>query len=738
MIGLVKTGVSRMIEFKGKRFIQAEQESSWPSAQNVGQQATLTLKDDDLFLITNSLGNITSGSQGLFCTDTRFLSRLDLQIAGQSPIFLSSDAQRGYALSVWLTNPYIHPEDSDPIWPHTLGIQRELFLQGGVIEEILLTNYALHPITIQLSLSFEADFVDLFEIRGFTRSKRGSLLKWIPEAPDPDKILLAYQSLDEEILEAHVDFDHYRPTRIQETTAIWELQLGSQQSVQLGYRITIFTQGKPASQVPVALTLLQAKAAKLVEQSAWWQQICRIRSDNTTVNQLIEQAERDIYLLRQRFLERTILAAGIPWYCTLFGRDSLIAAAQTLILDPTLARDTLHLLAAYQGKKQDSWREEAPGKILHELRLGEMARCQEIPHTPYYGSVDATPLWISLYTQYYQWTGDQETQEDLWPHALAAMNWIDEEMKSHGYLTYPGVSEGGLANQGWKDSGQGILDHQGHVPKGPIALAEVQGYVYQAKQEMGRLARYLGQTDLADRWQQEAEELQTRFNRDFWIRDLNYCAVALDGSGNPVESITSNPGHCLSSGILFIDKAQRVVQRLQQPDMLNGWGIRTLSSLSPAYNPMGYHTGSVWPHDNGLILQGFRKLNELSPLLDLSQGLIEMILQYPDLRPPELICGYDRTEDNIPVRYPVACSPQAWATGTLFQLLTLWINLLPDIPHNTLTLAQPTLPRFLKRVSIENLRLGSNRLDLEFIREGSSTTCWVLKNPSQLQVTIQE
>jgi glycogen debranching enzyme len=727
-----------MIESKGKRFIQAQEELSWPEAQNAGQQATLILKDDDLFLITNSLGNITSGSQGLFCRDTRFLSRLELQIAGQSPIVLSSDAQRGYAFSVWLTNPYLHPEDSDPIWPHTLGIQRELFLQGGVVEEILLTNYGLHPISFQISLTFDADFVDLFEIRGFTRSKRGSLLTVSSETADPDKIILAYQGLDKAILESYVEFDHYRPTLIQKKTAIWELQLGSQQSVQLGYRITLFTDGKPASQVPVALTLLQAKAAELVEQAAWWQQICRIRSDNTTVNQLIEQAERDIYLLRQSFLERKILAAGIPWYCTLFGRDSLISAAQTLILDPSLARDTLYLLAAYQGQKQDSWREEAPGKILHELRLGEMARCQEIPHTPYYGSVDATPLWISLYTQYYQWTADEETREDLWPHALAAMNWIDEEMTANGYLTYSGLSTGGLTHQGWKDSSHGIVDRHGHVPKGPIALAEVQGYVYQAKQAMGSLARHLGQSDLADRWHQEAEELQTRFNRDFWIRDLNYCAVALDGSGNPVDSITSNPGHCLSSGILFVDKAQQVAQRLQEPDILTGWGIRTLSSLSPAYNPMGYHTGSIWPHDNGLILQGFRKLNNLRPLLDLSQGLIEMILQYPDLRPPELICGYDRTEDNIPVRYPVACAPQAWATGTLFQLLTLWINLLPDIPQQTLTLAQPTLPRFLKRLSLENLRLGSHRFDLEFIREGSVTTCWVLKNPSQLKIVIQE
>jgi glycogen debranching enzyme len=483
--------------------------------------------------------------------------------------------------------------------------------------------------------------------------------------------------------------------------------------------------------------LAQAKAVNLLEEQQWCQQVTQIRSDNETFNLIVSRAEQDTYLLRQTFDRYKVLSAGVPWFSTLFGRDSIIAACQSLLLEPNIAKDTLQTLAYYQGKVDDEWREENPGKILHEIRLGEMARCGEIPHTPYYGTIDATPLWLMLYTEYYAWTNDRTLLEQLWQNAIAAMNWIDEHSRPTGYLYYERRSQRGLVNQGWKDSGDCIVDRHGNLANGPIALCEVQGYVYAAKIRMAHIARLKKRIDLADRWEEEARDLKLRFNRDFWLEDQDFCALALDGQGKPVDSITSNPGHCLSVGIFTPDKAASVAERLQAPDLFNGWGIRTLSSDSPAYNPMGYHVGSIWPHDNAIITVGLRSLGLVEQALEVVKGLIDMTLQQPYQRPPELFCGYERTEDNRLVQYPVACSPQAWATGSIFQMLTMMLNLVPDAPENCLRILDPKLPEFLDRLSVRNLRIGSTVLDLEFERTGDTTACRVAKKRGNLRVVIE-
>ena len=474
-----------------------------------------------------------------------------------------------------------------------------------------------------------------------------------------------------------------------------------------------------------------------MEEQNWVQQITRISSDKNTFNRVIERAEQDMYLLRQSFGKHKTVSAGVPWFSTLFGRDSLVTASQTLMLNSQIAKETLILLATYQGKFEDEWREEEPGKILHELRLGEMARCQEIPHTPYYGTVDATPLWLMLYAEHYAWTHDQELLEQLWPNALAAMDWIDRNSKQTSYLSYFRKSKRGLVNQGWKDSGDCIVDRKGELANGPIALCEVQAYVYAAKTRLAEIARMKKRLDLADRWQEEAKNLKIRFNRDFWVEDQDFCALALDGDGKPVDSITSNPGHCLNLGIFTPEKAYSVAERLRAPDMFNGWGIRTLSSLSPAYNPMGYHTGSVWPHDNALIAMGLRSLGLIDQALEIFQGLFDMTDQQPYQRPPELFCGYERNGDNSPVQYPVACTPQAWATGSIFQLLQMMVNLVPDAQNNCLRIIDPALPESINRLSFHNLRVGPTILDLEFERSGSTTACRVAKKRGNLRVVIE-
>ncbi|MBF2074971.1 MAG: amylo-alpha-1,6-glucosidase [Synechococcales cyanobacterium C42_A2020_086] len=744
-----------IVELDGRTFVPAEEfsppESDYVSTKR--DQPTLTLKDDDLFLITDTLGNVngspkeeSNSSLGLFCRDTRFLSLLEMQIEKRAPVLLSSTAQKGFALSVLCANPYV--ENRLPA--EVIGIQRELVLNGALFEELTITNYSREPLSFELSLTFGADFADLFQIRGFTREHQGQLLQQVrPGQKTPDvaslqelaletgELALAYQALDGALVESRIQFSHRKPDRFSGFTAIWQLSLDSHETQQIGYRLQPLINSRAASGVSAPMTLRQAMAAESMEEQNWCSSVTRIRSDNRAFNQVIERAEQDIYLLRQTFGKDKILAAGIPWFSTLFGRDSIIAAAQTLILDPRIACQTLHILAQYQGKVDDEWREEQPGKILHELRLGEMARCGEVPHTPYYGTVDATALWLMLYAEYYAWTHDRDTLEELWDNALAAMEWIDRGCRSTGYLTYYRKSSKGLRNQGWKDSEDCIVNRKGELAEGSIALSEVQGYVYAAKMRLSEIARLKKRIDLADRWQEEAKELQARFNRDFWVEDQGYCAMALDGDGNPVDGIGSNPGHCLSLGILYPEKARSVAERLRAPDMFNGWGIRTLSSLSPAYNPMGYHIGSVWPHDNALIALGLRTLGLTEQALEVAQGIIDMTLQQPYQRPPELFCGYERTVDNSPVRYPVACSPQAWATGAIFQFLQIMVNLVPDAPSNCLRVIDPALPESVHHLSLQNLRIGETLLDLDFERSGSTTACRVTKKRGNLRVIIE-
>lgn len=749
-----------LVELGGRTFAPAQQVPvpEWPYTAIKRQQPTLTLKGNDLFLITDTLGNVVNAedmqvtsSMGLFCRDTRFLSRLELQFEGQPPLLLSSTAQQGFALSALCANPYIANDDQHTeIRAETIGIQRDIVLQGGLFEELTLTNYSTEPVEFELSISFDADFADLFEIRGQVREQTGTLLRPVRLAAESEPIFyngqtggggkeltLAYQGVDQRLMESRIQFYQRSPDRFEGYTAVWRVALQPHVAEVLGYRLQPFLDNQPWSSVDIPATLSQAMAAETMAEQRWREEMTCIRTDNRALNQIIERAEQDTYLLGQTFGESRVLSAGIPWFSTLFGRDSIIAALQTLIFNPALAHQTLTVLAQYQGQTHDAWREEEPGKILHELRLGEMSRSGEVPHTPYYGTVDATPLWLMLYADYYDWKGDRALLEQLWPHALAAMDWIDRSCEKTGYVTYHCQSPGGLVNQGWKDSGDCIVDAAGKLAEGAIALSEVQGYVYAAKTRLAPLAEMMQRPDLSDRWRAEARDLKARFERDFWLPEQGYVALALDGQGNAVDSITSNPGHCLATGILSPDQARSVAERLQAPDLFCGWGIRTLSSSSPAYNPMGYHIGSVWPHDTGIIAAGLRSLGYIDQALEIVQGIFDMTIVQPYQRPPELFCGFERTPNSRPVRYPVACSPQAWATGTIFQMLQIMVNLVPDAANNILRIVQPTLPASVSYMAINNFKVGQTVLDLEFERSQEATACRVVRKRGNLRVVIE-
>jgi len=404
-----------------------------------------------------------------------------------------------------------------------------------------------------------------------------------------------------------------------------------------------------------------------------------------------------------------------------------------------VAVETLEILAAYQADAEDPERDAEPGKILHELRVGEMARTGEVPHRPYYGTVDATPLWLVLLGATHDWTGDRGLVDRLWPNALRALDWIDRygDRDGDGFVEYERRTERGLLNQGWKDSSDGIRDRHGQQAVPPIALVEVQGYVFDAKRRIARLARMRGDEEMAIRLEAEAEALRRRFEDAFWVEDRGFYALALDGAKRPADAIGSNPGHCLWSGIVAPERASRVVERLLGPDLFSGWGVRTYAAGQPGYNPIGYHTGTVWPHDVSLIAAGLKRYGHHEAANRLVGRVFEAAQHFPDFRLPELFCGFDREVSPFPVPYPVACSPQAWAAAAPFLFLETMLGLHPHADRGELELVRPYLPDWLTRVNVSGLRVGEGSADLLVHRWRGGTSTEVLRKSPGLQVTIR-
>lgn len=708
-----------------------------PSPIRQQPQVTLILKFDDVFLTTDHLGNTLGANDsihtGLFCRDTRFLSQSQLTFNGQLPQLQTYDASRGDEAIITYINP---PEDKEDAG--TVEIQRHLILCGGLFEQITLVNRQATPVSLSIQWQFDADFLDLFEVRRYCdRTQRGQTLQLAkPNAEASRELRFAYCGLDGALVESVIEFQGQSPDEISGQTATWHLTLAPQMPQDLGYRLTLLTDNQLAThtQPPDSFKMAQERVQQTWK--TWKNQTTQISSDTPKINGVLERAQRDIYLLRQSFGEETILSAGIPWFSTLFGRDSSIASSQTLAIAPHLARDTAISLGRHQGTLDSDWHDEDPGKILHEVRVGEMARCGEIPHTPYYGTIDATPLWLLLLTDYYAWTADEGTLRQLWPNVLAAMDWIDRQLQPTGYLTYLRRSSRGIRNQGWKDSGDCIVNGKGEQVEGAIALCEVQAYVYAAKIRWSELAETFGRSDLRQQWQDQAKQLKQRFNRDFWLSDQNYCALALAEAGTPVDSITSNPGLCLFADIFEPEKAQAVARRLKQPDLYSGWGIRTLSSQSPAYESDGYHLGSIWPHDTAAIALGLRHIGESDFALTLAKNLFEMSQQQAQLRPPELFCGDPRQENHPVVPYPVACSPQAWASGCLVQLVQMVLNLHPDAPNQRLQVRDPLLLPQCERLELHGLQVGKAQVDLRLQQVNGKPQLKVLNCKGDLTVTI--
>ncbi|HEX5828857.1 MAG TPA: glycogen debranching N-terminal domain-containing protein [Candidatus Limnocylindrales bacterium] len=721
------------------------------------------LKQGNLFLLTDPFGDVHPDTRGLglYEGDTRRLSCSILRVNGQRPVLLQASAGGNYTGTIQLTNPRIernladkvHPEDA--LATQKLGIGRHRLLTGDVLEErVTLVNYAEESHEIEIELEFAADAADIFEVRGWTRPARGAHL---PVALRGDRMTFRYDALDGVRMETHlafteawaeagpVDPEIAGGANAGWVRACWRWELATGEAREL--RWTAWTTERPTpagADHPEALFPPSPRVDEdpiAASYRAWTSGFTEIRTDNELFNLSIIRSADDLRLLLNdgpgdgdRYL-----AAGVPWFTTLFGRDALITAFQALAVRPQLAIDTLETLAALQGDADDPERDMEPGKILHELRTGEMARNGETPHTPYYGTADATPLWLILLGATYDWTGDRAVVDRLWPNALRALEWIDAygDRDGDGFVEYERRSDRGLLNQGWKDSSDGIRDRHGRLAHTPIALAEVQGYVFDAKRRMAALARLRGDAELAGRLEGDAEALRRRFEDAFWSDEQGMYAMALDGSKARMDAIGSNAGHCLWSGLVAPERAARVVQRLMAPDMFSGWGVRTYAAGQVGYNPIGYHTGTVWPHDVSLIAAGFKRYGFHDEANLLCGRIFEASQHFPEFRLPELFCGFDRDVSPVPVPYPVACSPQAWAAGSVFLFLETMLGLRPHAAARELELARPELPAWLTKVTVRNLRVGDGDVDLLFHRWRGGTSAEVIRKSQDLSVTIR-
>jgi glycogen debranching enzyme len=700
---------------------------------------TLAVKEGDTFLYSDLEGNLDHGGDyglGLYAADTRFLSYFRLSVNGRAPVLLSSSSERGYMSHVDLTNPDLYDGDEVSVPQQTLNIRRIRAIKDRLFERVRVKNYNAFAVSLDLEFGFGADFADIFEVRGMARERAP-----VPSEPriEDGAVEFAYDGRDGVRRRTRIEFGTV-PDRVERegdlVTAVFRMQLSPYQTKLIGFSI----EPKVGDEVATTSDFDHAVHDLRRSYEAWEGDSTQIVTDNELFNELLDRSLRDLRALNTDLDGGSILAAGIPWYVTVFGRDALIAAHQLLMINPRPARDALELLAAKQGTQVDDWRDEQPGKILHEIRHGELANAGIVPHTPYFGSVDSTPWFVILYAQHFRWTGDVAFAERLLPAAEAALAWIDRDgdLDGDGFVEYLCRSPRGIRNQGWKDSHDSVVHADGTIAEPPIALAEVQGYVFLAKDRMADVYRALGRDADADRLDREALELKRRFNEAFWMEDERFFAEALDGDKRQVASVTSNPGHGLYCGIVDDDKAVALAKRLLSPDMFSGWGVRTMSKAAAAYNPMSYHNGSVWPHDNALIAAGLKRYGFARSTNRVATALFEAAVQADDLRLPELFCGFTRRTPNRPVSYPIACSPQAWAAGSPYLMLQAMLGISARAHQNLLTVNLPHLPTWLNSVEVRNLAVGDSRLSLVFRREGEITSFSLLSREGDVRVVMEE
>jgi glycogen debranching enzyme len=687
----------------------------------------LTLIDGKTFLATRLSGDIVpSGATdvGFFHDDTRFLSCLQFLVGGRPAMVLSSNTEKSFASQIELTTQPIRLRDSFEIPENTIYIRRQQLLNAETMfDRFSLVSFNRDDVDVTVELCFDADFVDVFQVRGTAREVHGTYYQPVHSS---EGLSFYYLGRDNLLRHTRIKFSP-PPTHTDDKSATWDLKLSSLKSAEIEVDITpiVGEKIKPHSDLGFWAALHERRH----RFSQWEHSSTRFHSNNSIFDTVLATAIGDYHALQIRDLDKKVLGAGIPWFATLFGRDSILAAYQALALNPTLALDTLRVLARHQGRQQNDWQDEDPGKILHELRQGEMTRCGELPFGPYYGSADSTPLFLILLCETHRWIADPKLIHNLLPAAYAALDWIDNfgDLDNDGFVEWKRRSPKGLTNQAWKDSWDAYMRPDRSIPSYPLASVEIQGYVYDAKFRMAQLLREFGETDRADKLQQQAQQLAERLDGAFWMPDLQYFAMALDAEKQPLRCITSNPGHLLFSRAVSPERATKIVERLMHEDMASGWGWRTLSRNEPTFNPLSYHRGSVWPHENSLIAHGMALYEYREPVRRIMTALFQAALNFRDYRLPELFCGVQRGEHDEPVHYPVSCSPQAWASGAWFLLLTSILGIRPNAPQRELNIVNPELPEWLNYLRIRDLRIGESKVALDFSRSDGRTYCNVVE-----------
>ncbi|MDH6374474.1 glycogen debranching enzyme [Paenibacillus sp. PastF-3] len=691
------------------------------------------IKENDLFLMTDKSGDIPDNDQsglGLYTRDTRFLSRMEIRINNQRPILLSSAADENYISTIRLTNPHMEEDGKLILWRESVEIERTRFIyESALYETFKLTSYYPKAIQFDFSVLLDADFTDMFVIRGFQHGELGSKTG---ERSAPGERVISYLGADELLRETKVKWDT-QESRISETGEVhFDVELKHQESVEIAFFIAPMINGnEPLQHEPKeAMNKLRASYA------SWNASSTSISSDMPLFNKLYHRGVQDLRVLLTDLGYGQFPVAGLPWYSVPFGRDSLIAALQMLSSNPQIAKGTLLTMAAYQGQKEDEWRDEQPGKVMHEIRYGELAATNQVPFTPYYGTIDATPLFLLLTAEYYHWTGDLDFVSSLMPHLNAALNWIKEygDYDKDSFVEYYQKSSKGIANQGWKDSADSVIHSNGDYAEAPIALVEVQGYVYQALTRLAPIFKSLGHEEQAEVMEKDAAQLRTRFEEDFWMNDEQFYAIALDKDKKRVDSVTSNAGHILMSGIASPERAKAVAARLVAPDLFGGYGIRTMSTAATGYNPMSYHDGSVWPHDNSLCLLGLSQSGFTEEAITVMQGLLNAADQFEYYRLPELYCGYS-DQLGAPVPYPVACSPQAWAAGTPLTFVQALLGLQPNALTRQIAI-KPALLNGMNDLKVEQLQIGNGTLSLRVSRVDNEPKLEILSNQTGYELVI--
>src|SRR5215217_5775037 len=693
-----------------------------------------TLKCHDTFIVTDSHGDIGASSgdpDGLFHADTRFLSRLELRLNGENPLLLGSNVRDDNTwLAVDLTNPDFYADGQITLLKDIVHIARTLFLWNGTAYQRLgLRNHGDRPLLLLLSLEFDNDFADLFEVRGMKRRRRGVASRKVVAA---DQVVLSYQGLDGALRRTRLTFDP-QPTDLFPTSASYRIELAPHEFKPIFLAVTC---NEPATEGPAPF--LPALLAAHRELRATTRGMTTVETSSELFNGVLCRSAADLAMLMTKTPQGRYPYAGIPWYSTTFGRDGLITALQMLWCDPGMAHGVLRRLAYFQAKAHDPLSDAEPGKILHEMRDGEMAALREVPFQLYYGSVDSTPLFVLLAGLYVERTGDDATLIELWPAVEAGLRWIDThgDPDGDGFVEYYRKTEKGLANQGWKDSYDAVFHTDGRLAEGPIALAEVQGYVFAAKQVAARCARRLGHAELASKLEADAARLAEKFEAAFWCPELETYALALDGAKQQCRVRTSNAGQLLFTGIARPEHASLVADGLLSARFFSGWGIRTLARGEARYNPMSYHNGSIWPHDNALIALGLARYGLKRAVTQVTRGLFEAAT-YMDLRRlPELFCGFQRERRRGPTLYPVACAPQAWAAATPFSLIESMLGLEFEPQANEIHLRNPRLPPFLDEIILRNLVVGGSSMDLKVRRHGDEVSLEVLKARGKIQASV--